>query len=203
MARLADRDADETRRGILEIAFAQFGLRGLDGISNAQLAKRCGITTGTLYWHFGDKQGIYLACLDRLQADLNTALIAPLEGGGGFLARLEAFFSGLSIICGDSDRAAVYAGYVYQIGVSELEPVEAFRRRMDAWLQDGIAAFLADGREAGAFEFEASPHAYARLMLTIVEGSLLAARRGHVGEIIDVLTREAVLKTIGATRALK
>lgn len=49
---------------LLETAVIQFGLKGLDGISTRALAREAGTVMSSITYHYGGKQGLYLAAAD-------------------------------------------------------------------------------------------------------------------------------------------
>lgn len=95
--RPADRTPDATRARILDAAAVVFAREGFDGASTRAIAAEAGVNIATMAWHFGDKQGLYDAVLDRiyeklLMADLD---LGSLDGGTGdrvrtLVARLYA-----------------------------------------------------------------------------------------------------------------
>ena len=68
--RPARRDAATTREKILRAGLAEFGARGFGGARTETIAKRAGCNIRMLYHYFGSKEGLYLACLERVYTDL-------------------------------------------------------------------------------------------------------------------------------------
>jgi len=196
MARRRDKTAQATREEILEAAFSLYGRLGLGAVSIATIAKSCGLTTAALYWHFKDKEDLYRCCLARLCEIFEQNLIRPLENTKDYPQGLNGFFVGLLELCDSQERAVVFSGYLAQVGAAEDPQVSIFYEAFEQRLLASLATFLEKGKAAGAFDFERSPASYAHLILTIVEGCLLSARRGEVTQVIDTLTREAVLRVI-------
>jgi AcrR family transcriptional regulator len=62
--------ADERRALILEAAGRLFGERGYEGVTLDRIAAAAGVTKPVLYRHFASKKALYLALLERHQADL-------------------------------------------------------------------------------------------------------------------------------------
>ena len=60
----AERKA-ETREALLDAAARIFGRRGFHGASVDQVAEEAGFTKGAVYSHFGSKEALFLALLDR------------------------------------------------------------------------------------------------------------------------------------------
>jgi len=79
----------ETRRQqIAEAALAVLAEEGVGRLTARTIAKRIGVTDGTLFRHFEDKQEIVLAAMGLLEA----ALLADLEVQGAPIERLEQMF---------------------------------------------------------------------------------------------------------------
>lgn len=84
---------DETgSKHILRTARRRFLQWGYSGTSTAALAQDLGITKAALYYHFADKEALFLAVvadyLEELSADLSA--LSPPQAGGNPKAALEA-----------------------------------------------------------------------------------------------------------------
>jgi TetR/AcrR family transcriptional regulator len=64
------RDPDRTRETILAAAGAEFADKGLAGGRVDRIARRAKANKRMIYHYFGNKQGLYLAALERAYADL-------------------------------------------------------------------------------------------------------------------------------------
>jgi TetR/AcrR family transcriptional regulator len=64
------RDPDRTRETILAAAGAEFAEKGLAGGRVDRIARRAKANKRMIYHYFGNKQGLYLAALERAYADL-------------------------------------------------------------------------------------------------------------------------------------
>lgn len=53
----------DTRRRVMIKAAELFAKHGYDGIGLQELAKSCGMTKGTLFWHFDNKRHLYTECV--------------------------------------------------------------------------------------------------------------------------------------------
>src|SRR5262245_59972299 len=78
MARPVNADGEKTRRRILERAVALFSEKGADGVSIRELAAASGVSLAMVHHYFGDKDGLYAACIDEMYAEL-AGLRAELE----------------------------------------------------------------------------------------------------------------------------
>ncbi len=87
----------------MHTALAQFGARGYDAVGVGELAAEAGVTTGSLYHHFGSKLGLY----EVVRTEAERRLLDRMEGAAA--ART-----------GDGPAAAAHAallvGYDYAAG---------------------------------------------------------------------------------------
>jgi len=81
------RDADQTRKRILEAATIEFASKGLGGARVDEIALRSRANKRMIYHYFGSKQGLYIAVLEdalgNLRAQelrLDVEHLDPLEG---------------------------------------------------------------------------------------------------------------------------
>ena len=70
---------DQRRAVIVEAAGRLFGERGYDGTRLDDVAAAAGVTKPIVYRHFGDKERLYLALLERHRDDLGR-FVVPAEG---------------------------------------------------------------------------------------------------------------------------
>jgi AcrR family transcriptional regulator len=79
-----------TRDRILDVALASFGTRGYEAASLDALAAELGLTKQTILHHFGTKEGLLDAVIDRSAAELAIALEQALAGAGRGFDRVDA-----------------------------------------------------------------------------------------------------------------
>lgn len=65
VGRTRQRNRDETMRNILDVATAEFSDKGYAGARVDEIAERTDSTKRMLYYYFGDKEGLYIAVLER------------------------------------------------------------------------------------------------------------------------------------------
>jgi len=78
MARPVNADAAATRERILQSALALFSAGGLAGTSVRQIAAHAGVSVAMTHHYFGNKAGLYDACIEEMYAELG-ALSAHLQ----------------------------------------------------------------------------------------------------------------------------
>lgn len=62
--------SERTRDNILRHATREFSTRGFDGARVDRIASRCRLSKNTLYYHFGSKDGLITAVLERMYENL-------------------------------------------------------------------------------------------------------------------------------------
>lgn len=93
MARPANLDPELTRRRLLRSGARLFAERGEGSVSTRQIAKAAGVSLATLHHHFGNKAGLYRACVEAMDGELAALegeLREVLAGADSLGAALEA-----------------------------------------------------------------------------------------------------------------
>jgi len=67
------RDAERTRQEILAIATEEFAARGFSGARLTAIAERMHTTKAMIYYYFKNKEGLYLAVLEKSYGDMRAA----------------------------------------------------------------------------------------------------------------------------------
>jgi AcrR family transcriptional regulator len=87
-------DPEGTRQNIIEIASEEFALNGLSGARIDEIAARTRASKRMIYYYFGDKEGLYVSCLENAyrlvregEAKLDIKGVPPLDA----LRRLVEF----------------------------------------------------------------------------------------------------------------
>ena len=75
-----------TRERLLASATRLFGARGFDGVSTRELADAAGVNAALITYHFGTKEGLYLAVAEAI-GERGRALFEPLLAAGPVAAR--------------------------------------------------------------------------------------------------------------------
>lgn len=128
------RSAD-TRERLLRAGLEAFGMHGYEGVSTRQLAGLAEVNLAAIPYHFGGKEGIYLAVAEDIAARIGDRLSGPaqairddLEGGGRLtqaqlLAHLRTLLEGLAGILLGSPDAHLWAGIILR---EQMYPTAAF-----------------------------------------------------------------------------
>ncbi|WP_156960088.1 TetR/AcrR family transcriptional regulator [Oceanobacillus manasiensis] len=88
------KDPEWTRSRILSVAEQLFMEKGYRAVTTREIAKQCEITQPALYYHYSDKQSLYIAMLERFVTQIKEKL---QEVDNGTIAeRLEGMLEVLS-----------------------------------------------------------------------------------------------------------
>lgn len=84
---------EETRRELVEAAGAAFARRGFHGASLEEIAREAGYSTGAVYWHFKNKDDLFLAVFEAYAIERAAEYAAVREQAEGDLAERERAFA--------------------------------------------------------------------------------------------------------------
>lgn len=91
---------EERRSEILDAALRCFLRTGYQGTSMDDIVQESGLSKGTLYWHFKNKQDLFMALFDRIVERLLAMVDVPMDGFesyGAVLHRVILSFSALML----------------------------------------------------------------------------------------------------------
>lgn len=71
-----------TRRRILDAALVEFARRGLDGAAVKTISERAGVANGTVFWHFDNKNRLYLETVESAADEFYRELLPVVNGRG-------------------------------------------------------------------------------------------------------------------------
>lgn len=74
-----ERVGEATRERILAAALPLFAELGFAGASVRAIGQAAGANIATLAYHFSDKEGLYVACIERLYAELATLPVPEVD----------------------------------------------------------------------------------------------------------------------------
>jgi TetR/AcrR family transcriptional regulator, regulator of cefoperazone and chloramphenicol sensitivity len=198
---------EETRARIIRTAIALFGEKGFAGVSTREIAKAAEVPAPSIQYYFENKEGLYGACLDDIQASALDAVRPALERIEELLAANAATDRLIEGYCNVLDSladflfsapdAASRALFVAQLrSSSAAQPTPERGSTLGKRIQDGCAAVILRIAQDGLTDEEA------KLVCTTVNGQLfiIHVARGHVSELIgwDEITpaRIDALKTV-------
>lgn len=142
---------DERMEQTLNVAHELFAERGYAAVTMDEIAAAVGVTKPLLYNYFGNKERLYIACMERAGDALTTtigAAVAEAEGPEEALAAgVRAFFAFL-----DTDRAAwavLFDETLPQVG-EVADRVAEYRGNILDLVSGSLLAQLPENRRDGA-----------------------------------------------------
>lgn len=103
MARTQDQRKAETRQRLLRAAAVLFASEGVDGVSVDAIADAADRTSGSVYSHFGGKQGLLLALAEDLQNQLAVVMQAEFAARDDLEGRIRGLWRNISEHRGTED----------------------------------------------------------------------------------------------------
>jgi len=173
------------RRAVLEAALECFAETDVESASIAEICARSGASVGSVYHHFGSKEGIMLALLaDGLEAHLVALERALAHAGGDPFQCVEAVVGSLIDWVESNPRWAmfIYAN-LNSSGASSSEPILEINRRYGKLVERYFGPLIESGRirrlprECWSSLIVAPAHDYARRWLRDQVGNSPSSQR--------------------------
>ncbi|MFT7625562.1 MAG: TetR/AcrR family transcriptional repressor of nem operon [Myxococcota bacterium] len=182
------------RNELLQQAMNAFWEHGYDSTSLSELVDCTGVNKVSLYREFGDKRGLYLACLDRYQNCVVAKFMEPLLAPEAGLQTLRDWFASASKgQCDSGYRTCMMANATVE-GVEDPE-VQRRTREHHLQMQAAFATVIRSAQARG--EVDATHDAdvlSGTLMAVAIGGSVIArshqdpeACRRAVFKVLDLL----------------
>lgn len=189
-------DAGDTRALILRTAEALFMEHGYAAVSMNQIVEEIGktrkLSKPAIYYHFADKEALFIAVLDHVIARRGRAITAAGMADGDFAARVTAL------------AAALAAGRDYfmvvRSAIGELGPAfrERFGRAMHTELDDPVVQAFARAAERGELRPGITPAIAASTLIGIVAHLSFRQSLSGISRDIPALAADILLNGISA-----
>jgi len=141
-------DAQSRRDQIVEVAMRHFAEYGFRGARVEDIAGEVGVAKGTVFLHFGNKEGLFLAAYERAVRALPSWLEAPAEiVEQGFWAVLDYWIEQTEEFLAEAwipNRVAMIGRYDTGLGLRR--PIDRFMRSEDPY---GTLEFVEFGVRRG------------------------------------------------------
>lgn len=137
---------DATKERILEAALAAFTERGYEAATIADIRRRSGISTGSIYHHYGSKEAVaaalYTRGIRRYQCGFTQALLCARDAEAGVRQAIRFHFDWVS----DNPQWARFVlgrsrpEWLHPQADTIAEHNRRFRDAVESWLADRVAA---------------------------------------------------------------
>lgn len=182
----------DTLKAVREQAFVLFGRFGYEGVSIGDIAKAAKLSKGALYWHYDNKEKLYLECLRQLHSIFNHYIFDPMRSQKDGVARTLTLFTGLGRLLLDARVTTGVAGYWLIPSRPETAQILKTQRAFETACIDTMTETLRLGVEQGRFDYRDDLEEMARAIIAIVEAVVLPMRHqtpDEVHRILGVLAR--------------
>ncbi|MEW5941526.1 MAG: TetR/AcrR family transcriptional regulator [Chloroflexota bacterium] len=179
---------ENSKRTILNLAESLLQEKGFNGFSYAHISSELGVKNAAIHYHFPTKEELGVAVIqryrERFKLWINNSRVTNLSHA----EKLEWFLGIYTDMRADKGKVCLVGSM--EAEYNSIPPVvqkevEALHKELLAWLQ----TTLAEGREAGAFQFNGEPANKAALILSSLQGALQMARALGAKKFHDVLAQ--------------
>jgi TetR/AcrR family transcriptional repressor of nem operon len=167
MARVREFNTDRAVGAAVET----FRRHGFAGSSIQELVEATGVGRGSLYAAFGDKDGLYLAAMDRYRRDYAEPLLELLGSGVAARAVVRQVLLGLvDEILGDGDqRTCLIVSASVERFHGDARVAQSVRATTDA-LEDALTQVVAAGQDRGELTSPRDARDLARFLIATIHG---------------------------------
>jgi AcrR family transcriptional regulator len=153
---------------IVEVAMRHFAEHGYRGARVEDIAAEVGVAKGTVFLHFGSKEGLFLAAYERAVRELPSWLEAPPEVvAQGFWAVLDYWIERTEEFLEEAwvpNRVAMIGRYDTGLGLRR--PINRFMRSEDPY---GTLEFVEFGVRRGEVRDDVDPEMIASMLDWLAE----------------------------------
>ncbi|MEU4093623.1 TetR/AcrR family transcriptional regulator [Streptomyces sp. NPDC026673] len=193
MARVREFDTERA----VEAAMNAFRRKGYEGTSIQDLVDATGVGRGSLYAAFGNKEGLYLAAMDRYREHYALPLVEVLRGGapGRELLR-EVLVAAVDEIVRDGSRRACLIVGAATERMAHDPQVATHVQSTTALLEDALTRVVAEAQAEGQVSGRRDARDLARYLVVTMHGLRVM---GAINPDRDALTAvvDAALDALG------
>ncbi|MGD8626618.1 MAG: TetR/AcrR family transcriptional regulator [Anaerolineae bacterium] len=135
------------RQCILDRAQALFAAHGYHGVSIRDIVHACGLSNAALYYHFGNKQNLFIEVLRAYVSAMIERLRAASQGGGTCRQRLVRVAGSYARFIAESQSAIQVL--LRDVAQFEQEEIQQMLPDMETQIPGVIATILEEGIKAG------------------------------------------------------
>lgn len=166
---------------LIDQAIALFRAKGYSATSIDEIVRACGITKGSLYYHFRSKEELALAAMERVHryfAEHIFSLVAQAERPGA--DELRAFNAAVEAFCSSHPDGCLLANLSLDIAASELFR-ERIRTFFAAWRDCYRKVFATrhSADRAATLAEDAVAIVHGCILMHRIDGAIAPLRRQH------------------------
>lgn len=173
-------------------AIALFSGAGFSGVGISDLTAATGLTVGSVYKAYGDKEGVFAKALERYILLRETQLATLFEQAPNARAKVEAL---LRLYAELSQGKEGRLGCLVVAGIADLDQVGRAADMLRTQLSNRrgmLIALVADGQRDGSIAKDADPQAVAELLLALLQGMRVVGKGGTLTERREAFIAQAL-----------
>lgn len=158
------------REKILDAAEALFARRGFAGVGMSEIAEAVGLGKSTLFHHYATKAQLYAAVVERILAEIETALTRALADGGTPVQRLDRWIDTVCDLLGaQPTHARLLMRSLFEDDElsHDTDAVRAADERL-ARIVASMNQLLREGMSSGALRMANLPHTLQSLIGMVI-----------------------------------
>jgi AcrR family transcriptional regulator len=180
--------SESTRQFIIETTAGIFNTKGYAGTSMSDLTEATGLTKGSIYGNFENKEEVALAVFDYNSGLRDKIIRERLRGSGTNKEKLLAF----SRVFSSAENKVFPAGGcpLLNAGTEADDTHEALRLKVAAAFRDSkkeLTAVIRSGIAAKEFREDIDVNKVALSVIALIEGGILMARTARNTAILDTV----------------
>jgi AcrR family transcriptional regulator len=141
---------DDSRQKILQAAFEAFAENGFERTTMDDIVRRSGLSKGTIYWHFKNKNDLFVAIMHMVFEDMARQLAYLVSEDRLAAERIRAFFHEAAMFLEkNKNLIGLLINAFFQSYQSE-EPRQVMLKYYEQYIQT-IAQIIQQGIDRGEF----------------------------------------------------
>ncbi len=186
-------DREQRRSEILDAALTCFLRSGYTGTSMDDIVRESGLSKGTLYWHFTNKQELFLALFDRIIGQMVAMVDIRTDGTESYGDVLQRVIMAFSFLLAPEAASELTAPLKFLVELWQEEAFMAHYRAVMTPIAAEISGLIKAGIAAGEFR-PVDAEALAWGLLALGDGLLIYAvtnmpgdRQGQLAVLADLI----------------
>ena len=185
--------SQRTREVLLSKCLLLFSQRGFASTSIDDIAHAAGVTKGAMYWHFKNKNDLFLAMLARIRQRWQEVVLLPVSNRPTPSAQINHLFDCYAELLEKSPEICLFLQQV--LLDQHNKRFSAQVAKVFAKTARFIATIIEDGKTSGSIRTEVDSQAVAHLIIGMLSGASQQAvsARAHSQRSLILQAKEMII----------
>jgi TetR/AcrR family transcriptional regulator, transcriptional repressor for nem operon len=173
-------------------AIALFSASGFSGVGVSELTKATGLTVGSVYKAYHDKEGVFVKALEHYIAMREAHIATILEKAENARAKIEGLFRLYVDLSKGRDGKL---GCLIVAGIADIDQVGRAADIIRAQLSSRrtmLNRLIEEGQRDGSIAAKGDSHAIAAVLLALLQGMRVVGKAGELTENADFFVSRAL-----------